>query len=204
MVKVKVCGITNLDDAQAATGMGADMLGFVFYKKSPRYISPKRALDIISNLPQHVEKVALFVNEKEENVRAILNQIKEIGILQFHGEETPQYCGSFNKAVIKAVRVKDAQSIKALSLYEVNYFLLDAFKEDAYGGTGEKFNWELAKEAKSYKIPIILSGGLNPENVEEAIRVVEPFMVDVSSGVEISPGKKDPELIKKFMEVVKK
>jgi len=203
MVKVKICGITNLEDAQAAVKAGADMLGFVFYEKSPRYIKPDKAKDIISNLPEEIEKVALFVNEDEENVKAILSQIREIGILQFHGDERPDYCNSFNKRIIKAIRVKNRYSIKRLASYSVNFFLLDAFKEDIYGGTGEKFDWELAKEAKKYSVPIILSGGLNPENVKEAIELVEPYMVDASSGVEISPGKKDPELIKRFIEQAK-
>ncbi len=204
MIKVKICGITNFEDAQTAILAGCDMLGFVFYEKSPRYIRPDRAGDIISSLPGEVEKVALFVNEQKKTVIDILNQIKEIDILQFHGDETPDYCNAFNKRIIKAIRVKNKDSVKQMASYNVNFFLLDAFKKDVYGGTGENFEWKLAKDAKAYNVPIILSGGLNPENVKEAIELVEPYAVDVSSGVEISPGRKDPELIKKFIEQVKK
>ena len=203
MVKVKICGITNFEDAQTAILAGCDMLGFVFYEKSPRYIRPDRAGDIISGLPGEVEKAALFVNEQKKTVIDILNQIKEIDILQFHGDETPDYCNAFNKRIIKAIRVKNEDSIKQMASYNVNFFLLDAFKKDVYGGTGENFEWKLAKDAKAYNVPIILSGGLNPENVKEAIELVEPYAVDVSSGVEISPGRKDPELIKKFIQKVK-
>lgn len=203
MIKVKICGITNFEDAQTAVLAGCDMLGFVFYEKSPRYIRPDRAGDIISGLPGEVEKVALFVNEQKKTVIDILNQIKEIDILQFHGDETPDYCNAFNKRIIKAIRVKNKDSIKQMASYNVNFFLLDAFKKDVYGGTGENFEWKLAKDAKAYNVPIILSGGLNPENVKEAIELVEPYAVDVSSGVEISPGRKDPELIKRFIQVVK-
>lgn len=203
MVKVKICGITNFEDARTAVLAGCDMLGFVFYEKSPRYIRPDRAGDIISGLPGGVEKVALFVNEQKKTVIDILNQIKEIDILQFHGDETPDYCSAFNKRIIKAIRVKNKDSIKQMASYNVNFFLLDAFKKDIYGGTGENFEWKLAKDAKAYNVPIILSGGLNPENVKEAIELVEPYAVDVSSGVEISPGRKDPELIKRFIQEVK-
>ena len=203
MVKVKICGITNFEDAQTAVLAGCDMLGFVFYEKSPRYIRPDRAGDIISSLPGEVEKVGLFVNEHKKTVTDILNQIKEIDILQFHGDETPDYCSAFNKRIIKAIRVKNKDSVKQMASYNVNFFLLDAFKKDVYGGTGENFEWKLAKDAKAYNVSIILSGGLNPENVKEAIELVEPYAVDVSSGVEISPGRKDPELIKRFIQEVK-
>jgi len=203
MIKVKICGITNFEDAQTAVLAGCDMLGFVFYEKSPRYIRPDRAGDIISSLPGEVEKVALFVNEQKKTIIDILNQIKEIDILQFHGDETPDYCNAFNKRIIKAIRVKNKDSVKQMASYNVNFFLLDAFKKDVYGGTGENFEWKLARNAKAYNVPIILSGGLNPENVKEAIELVEPYAVDVSSGVEISPGRKDPELIKKFIQEVR-
>lgn len=199
MVKVKICGITNIDDAQAAVEAGADILGFVFYNKSPRCIRPDRAKEIIAQLPDEVEKVALFVNEEPAVIKNILREIEEIDILQFHGDETPQFCNDFNKMVIKAIRVRDEQSLKFLEHYKVNFFMLDAFKDDTYGGTGLSFDWKLASEAKKYNTPIMLSGGLNPDNVKEAVEQVRPFAVDVSSGVEFSPGRKDPEKIKKFI-----
>lgn len=204
MVKVKICGITNLEDAQAAVEEGADMLGFIFYNKSPRYIKPEKAKEIISNLPQEIEKVALFVNEEKGAVADALSRIREINLLQFHGDETPDYCNAFNKRIIKAIRVKNKDSIRELASYNVNFFLLDAWKKDVYGGTGLNFDWKLTENAKQYKVPIILSGGLNPDNVKKAIELVKPYAVDVSSGVEISPGKKDSELIKKFIQEAKK
>lgn len=204
MVKVKICGITNLEDAQAAVEEGADMLGFIFYNKSPRYIEPEKAKEIISNLPQEIEKAALFVNEEKGAVVDILSRIREIDLLQFHGDETPDYCDAFNKRIIKAIRVKNKDSIRELASYNVNFFLLDAWKRDVYGGTGLNFDWKLTENAKQYKVPIILSGGLNPDNVKKAIELVRPYAVDVSSGVEISPGKKDSELIKKFIQEAKK
>ncbi len=204
MVRVKICGITNLEDAQTAVEAGADMLGFVFFNKSPRCIKPGKAKEIISSLPRQIEKVALFVNEQKESVLDVLSQIKEIDLLQFHGDETPDYCNAFDKKIIKAVRVKDKDSIRQLAKYNVNFFLLDAFKEDIYGGTGLNFDWKLAEEAKAYNIPVILSGGLNPGNVKEAVELVMPYAVDVSSGVEITPGKKNPELVKKFITEAKR
>ncbi len=203
MVKVKICGITNQEDAVMAAQAGADMLGFIFYKKSPRYITPQKAKDIMSALPAHIQKIALFVNEEKQVISDILNQIREIDMLQFHGDETPQMCNAFNKMIIKAIRVKGKSSLKDMTKYKVNFFLLDAFKKDTYGGTGLNFDWQLALDAKKYKVPVILSGGLNPDNVKEAIGQVLPYAVDVSSGVEYSPGRKDASLVKKFIERVK-
>ena len=180
------------------------MLGFVFYNKSPRYIRLDRAKEIIDTLSQEVEVVALFVNEKKETVADTISQIKRIDLLQFHGNETLDYCNAFNKRVIKAIRVKDQDSIRQMSDYKVNFFLLDTFNEDVYGGSGKSFDWQLAKEAKRMTdTPIILSGGLNPENVKDAIKAIAPYAVDVSSGVERSPGRKNPELIKDFIANVK-
>ncbi|HEO63995.1 MAG TPA: phosphoribosylanthranilate isomerase [Candidatus Omnitrophica bacterium] len=204
MVKVKICGITNLDDAIAAVEAGADFLGFIFYKNSPRYIDPQKAKDIIQKMPQSVKKVAVFVNEKKEAVEDILKELKGIDYVQLHGDEPPQYCNNLKGAkVIKAVRVKNRDSIASLEGYGVDLFLLDAHRKDLYGGTGETFDWDLAKEAKIYNVPIILSGGLNPANVEDAIKKAEPYAVDAASGVESSPGRKDKDLIKSFIEKVK-
>lgn len=201
MTKVKVCGIKSLEDALAAAEYGADALGFVFYSKSPRYIEPEEAAAIIEKLPPFVTPVALFVNAHEESVKAVL---KETGIevLQFHGDETPDYVSSFSQRTIKALRIKDEQSINDMHKYDVNAILADAYSPDAYGGTGKTFNWDILSCLESSE-RIILAGGLGPENVAEAIRKVSPYAVDVSSGVEASPGVKDHDKLRRFIEEAK-
>lgn len=199
MVRIKICGITNLADAKVAIELGADALGFVF-AKSKRRISSKKAAKIINQLPPIVNFVGLFVNERNQVVEKILTDCK-LSALQFHGDETPEYCREFRKKakVIKAVRVKDRNSISALSKYDVDAFLLDTFSSRGFGGTGKVFNWEFARIAKKFGRPIILAGGLNPKNVAVAIKKVRPFGVDVSGGIESSPGKKDKRLMKEFI-----
>jgi len=200
MAQVKICGITNLDDAQIAQEAGADMLGFVF-ADSPRRIDPAVAGDIISKLSKDVKIVALFCNEEADKVFEVIDNLPRVDFIQFHGDETPEYCEDFKgNRIIKALRIRDHESLKQISRYrKVKYVLLDSFKKDQYGGTGTTFDWELAKKAKVYNVPIFLSGGLNPDNVKRAIDVVDPFCVDVSSGVEESPGKKDLDLVHKFV-----
>lgn len=202
MVKVKICGITNLKDAKLAVELGADALGFVF-AQSPRRIKPVDAVRIISDLPPLVNFVGVFVNASIKTVEKII-KICKIDTLQFHGDEPPEYCAHFRKArnVLKAFRVKDRNSLEALSAYNVNGYLLDAFAQ-VCGGSGRTFDWQLAKEAKRITSPVILSGGLNPRNVKDAIEIAGPYAVDVSSGVESQPGKKDFELMKEFMKAVK-
>ena len=198
MTKVKICGITNKDDALAAAEFGADALGFVFYPKSPRYIEPERAREIIEELPPFVTSVGVFVNEWKEKVEEII-EVSGIGAVQLHGEESPAYCASFrNVKVIKAFRVSDEFDPERLHDYTVDACLLDAYSKDAYGGTGETFSWEIARRASAYG-RIILAGGLTPENVAQAIREAKPYAVDVSSGVERSPGVKDQEKVRAFL-----
>jgi len=201
MVKVKICGITNLDDALSAVKAGADALGFVFYEKSPRFINPVRAAEIILRLPPFIQTVGLFVNEDTEKINWTA-EFCGLDIVQLHGNETPDDCLEVKRRVIKVFRIQNNISIDPLNKYQVSGYLLDAWSPDAYGGTGRTFNWELAEAAKQYG-PVILAGGLTLENVAEAIKVVKPYAVDVSSGVESSLGKKDAEKVRAFIRVAK-
>jgi phosphoribosylanthranilate isomerase len=200
-VKVKVCGTTRLKDALLAVECGADAIGFIFYKKSPRYVTAKTVKDISAKLPPFVNRVGVFVNETAERINRIADRCG-LDAVQLHGDESPALCKKIKCRVIKAVRVKDAASLKSMSRYEVDGFLLDTYKEDQWGGTGKVFDWELAVRAKKYG-PVIIAGGLNPRNVKVAIKKVEPYGVDVSSGVEQSPGKKDPGKVKAFLKAVR-
>jgi len=197
MVKVKICGNTNLDDTMAAVQAGADAVGFVFYKKSPRAVEPKAAAEIISRLPPFVVPVGVFVNEELGTVRRILEDCN-IPLAQLHGDESPQYCAELGRSVIKAIRVRDRGDLERMALYQVAGFVLDAFVEGVPGGTGVTIDWDLASEAQVMG-PIILAGGLTPDNVLEAVRQARPYGVDVSSGVEASPGRKDHAKIRAFI-----
>ncbi|MFZ4859255.1 MAG: phosphoribosylanthranilate isomerase [Desulfuromonadaceae bacterium] len=197
MVKIKICGITNLEDALMAVEAGADALGFVFFQGSSRYISPQQAATILCHLPPFVQTVGLFVNEETAIVNAIADQCR-LDIVQLHGEESPDYCHAVRRRIIKAFRVKDASSLDTIADYRVAGSLLDAWSPVAHGGTGTTFNWDIAARAAASR-PIILAGGLTPENVAEAITAVKPYAVDVSSGVESAPGKKDAGLVSRFI-----
>jgi phosphoribosylanthranilate isomerase len=201
MVKVKICGITNLADALVAVTAGADALGFVFCEQSARCINPLEAAKIIAKLPPFIQTVGLFVNEDIEKINWTADYCG-LDIVQLHGDETPEECLEVNRRVIKAFRMQNNISIEPLGRYQVSGFLLDAWSPDAYGGTGRTFNWELAGAARQYG-PIILAGGLSSENIAEAIRVVQPYAVDVSSGVESSPGKKDAARVQEFIKLAK-
>jgi phosphoribosylanthranilate isomerase len=201
-VKVKICGITNSADAVGAVQAGADALGFMFYDQSPRRITVEDAATIARTLPPFILRVGVFVNPSEE---LVLRAIAKCGLnlLQFHGEETPEFCTQFGLMSMKAFRIRDAESLKALANYNTDAWLLDAFSNKGLGGTGEKFNWDLAVEAKKSGKLIFLAGGLTPENVAEAVHKVQPFGVDVSSGVESAPGKKDYAKVKTFIQAAK-
>ncbi len=201
MTRVKICGITNLEDALVAVEAGADALGFVFFQGSSRYISPEHAAAIICYLPPLVQTVGLFVNEKSAIVNAIADQCG-VDIVQLHGEESPEYCQAITRRVIKAFRVKDAASLDTMSDYRVAGWLLDAWSPAAHGGTGTTFNWDIAAHAAASR-PIILAGGLTPENVAEAVVTVRPYAVDVSSGVESEPRKKSDGLINQFISAIR-
>ena len=201
-VKVKICGITNASDALAAAEAGADALGFMFYEQSPRHVSIRQAAEIARELSPFIIKTGVFVDAPED---AVMRAIADCGLnlLQFHGNESPEYCTQFGLMSMKAFRIRDAESLKALQDYPTEAWLLDAFVADKLGGTGEKFNWELAIEAKKLGRPIFLAGGLTPANVAEAVRTVLPYAVDVSSGVETSPGKKDHAKVRDFIAAAK-
>jgi phosphoribosylanthranilate isomerase len=201
-IRVKICGITNLPDAQVAVEAGADALGFNFYEKSPRYVSPATAAEMSSSLPPFTLRVGVFVNPVEELVRRAIGECG-LNLLQFHGDEPPEFCTQFGLMSMKAFRIRDAGSLKELPRYRTDAWLLDAYASDTYGGTGEKFNWSLAVEAQKSGKPFFLAGGLTPENVAEAIRQVQPFGVDVASGVESSPGRKDPGKVHSFITAAK-
>jgi phosphoribosylanthranilate isomerase len=200
--QVKICGITNSADAQVAVEARADALGFVFYEKSPRHVAIPVAAGIAKSLPGFVMRVGVFVNALKEVVDRAISECG-LNLLQFHGDEPPEYCSQFGLMSMKAFRMRDAGTLRELTNYQTNAWLLDAFSPEAAGGTGEKFNWDLAVAAKKFGKPIFLAGGLTPENVAEAIHQVRPFGVDVSSGVEISPGKKDPAKVRAFINAVK-
>ena len=201
MTRVKVCGITNSEDAFCAVRLGATALGFVFYEKSPRFVTPAEAGEIIRRLPPFITKVGVFVNAEADYLREA-KDVAGFDVYQFHGDEPPGFCAAFGEDYIKAVRVKDSDSLNAVKLYDTDAFLFDAYSPDAYGGTGENFSWDVLSGRKLWDKFVILSGGLNSDNVRNAIRAVNPYAVDVSSGVESSPGIKDHTKLKQFMEAV--
>ena len=204
MVKVKICGITNLEDALNSVRAGCDALGFVFYKQSPHYITPQKAKQIIKKLPKDIIKVGVFVNAKEETIRHIA-KFCGLDILQFHGNEYPEFCQRFKGGkIIKAFRIKDKIDLLKILRYKTFAYLFDTFIKSKPGGTGRKFNWELLKDLEDIKRPIFLSGGLNEKNIKEALESVHPAWVDVSSSVEIKPGKKDYKKIRKFIKATRK
>ena len=203
MTRVKICGITNLEDAINAAKLGADFLGFNFYKKSPRYIEESEARKIIKKIPNNVKKVGISVNENINNVISIVKNLN-LDLVQLHGDEKPEYCKQLKdkskKSIIKAFRIKTNKDIKTMERYNADFLMFDAHKDGMFGGTGKTFDWNMLKGIKK---PLFLSGGLNPENVEDAIKIAKPYAVDVASGVEENPRKKDYNKMKKFIEAVK-
>ncbi len=197
MTKVKICGITNVEDALHAVEAGADALGFVFYDKSPRFVTPHLVRQIVAQLPPFVTTVGLFVNEPVARIRRTMADAR-LDVVQLHGDEVPADCLVEPHRVIKALRVRDATSLEGADRYQVSALLLDAWSEEHYGGTGLSFDWQLATEAAGRR-PLILAGGLNPGNVIDAVRQVRPYAVDVSSGVEERPGKKNHQKVTEFI-----
>ena len=204
-IKIKICGITNAQDAEAAVTAGADALGFVFYAQSPRCIEPAVAKRIIAQLPPFVLPVGVFVNHDRDTILKVFDECG-LALAQLHGEETPTFCESLGRPVLRALRLRDRGSLLALAEYKgrmgVRGFVVDAFSTKAYGGTGQTGDWFLAREV-AQAAPILLAGGLTPNNVQEAIRQVQPYGVDVSSGVEERPGQKNHEKIRAFTQAVR-
>ena len=204
-MKIKICGLTNAEDASAAVEAGADAVGFVFHKKSPRCAETAAVKAIVKELPPFVLPIGVFVNEDAKVVRDIMDSCG-LTLAQLHGDETAAYCEMLGRPVLKAIRIRDRRSFLALAEFQgragVRGFLIDAFSPDAYGGTGQVADWSLAAEAAS-AATILLAGGLTPLNVSDAIRRVRPYGVDVSSGVEVSPGKKDHAKLRAFVQAAR-
>ena len=204
MVKVKICGITNPEDALAAAAAGCDALGFVFYKKSPRYIRAEEAAKIRRLLPAGILTIGVFVNARTTTISRIARQVG-LDMLQFHGHESPQFCRRFpGYKVIKAFRVRNHIDLKALRRYQVFAFLFDAHMSGKFGGTGKTVRWSfLARDLAGIRTPVFLSGGLNERNIAKAVSTVRPQWVDASSCLEIRPGKKDHRKIARFVTAAK-
>lgn len=202
MVKVKICGITNSQDALLATDLGIDMLGFIF-APSPRQVTPRQARKIIHAVSPFVKTVGVFVDED-------INRIKDtmdfcgLDLIQLHGNESSYFCQQLMPRAIKAFRIKDELSFQAIKPYhgKVKALLLDTYSEEKKGGTGKTFDWNLLVRSRGLEVPIILAGGLNPSNIQKAISTVRPYAVDVNSGIEKYPGKKEPRLMKELMEKI--
>ncbi|HOQ05164.1 MAG TPA: phosphoribosylanthranilate isomerase [Anaerohalosphaeraceae bacterium] len=198
--KIKICGITNLDDAVTAAELGADLLGFIFYPKSPRYIDPQKARDIIAKIPTFVDTVAVFVNPTLQQVQETAQQ-GWFNWIQLHGDETPDFCRSLhwlNIKLIKAVRVKDRSDIDKALTYPTDAVLLDTYTDGLYGGTGQTFDWSLIGYPPRR---IFLSGGIGPHNIRQALEV-GTYGIDINSGVESAPGKKDPAKLKQLFDSI--
>jgi len=204
MVKVKICGITSLKDALSSIAAGCDALGFVFYKKSPRYITPRKASQIIRCLTPDILKIGVFVNAQEKTIKRIAD-LCNLDMLQFHGDESADFCKKIDGyKIIKAFRIKNSINPKNILSYKTFAYLFDTFTKAKMGGTGKKFNWALIRHLSGFHKPVFLSGGLNVRNVQEAIKKAHPDWVDVCSSVEIKPGKKDYKKIREFIKSARK
>ncbi|MFH0703175.1 MAG: phosphoribosylanthranilate isomerase [bacterium] len=206
-IKIKICGITLQEDAKFISELGAWALGFIFVKNSPRYIKPDKAAKIIKTLPQNIEKIGVFANSSLDEIREISLKTG-ITKIQLHGDESKEFClnifNNLNIPVIKAIRVKNIDDILTIKDYKDIVFavLLDSYSESQLGGTGKSFCWDIASKAKLFNIPIILAGGLNSDNIEEACLKVQPYALDISSGVEKYKGIKDHAKLKKIFSLI--
>ena len=197
MIKVKVCGLTRLEDALFAASLGAHAVGFIFYPKSPRFVSPERAAEISRRLPPFVLRVGVFVNEEPWRIREIQKRVG-LDLVQLHGDEPPHFCAQFFPRVIKAFRIREERDLDKIPPYrgKISAILLDTYVKGLAGGTGRTFDWAIARRAKAFGLPVILAGGIGPENAARALEEVSPYGLDVNSGVECSPGRKHPALLR--------
>jgi len=200
--RIKICGITRLEDALEASRLGVDAVGFVFYDKSPRYIDPQKAASIIRQLPPFVSAVGLFVNPTQDYIAEVLQTVP-LGVIQLHGDESPDFCSAQRRRVMKAVPVSDAHDLKQTARFNCPVLLDAKAPAGVYGGTGRSFDWSLLKDFE-HDFPLTLAGGLSVENIEEAMAIRQWFALDVSSGVESSPGIKDAEKMRAFVGAVNK
>jgi phosphoribosylanthranilate isomerase len=200
--QVKICGITTLDQAMDCMELGADYLGFNFYPDSPRFLTAPSAREIMTEVPSTIGKVGVFVNADPQLVIDVATELN-LDLLQFHGDETPEYCRQFARPYMKAHRFQNESELEGIENFGGDYVLVDAYVENAYGGTGVTANWDLARKAKEH-FPLFLSGGLNVDNVEVAIQAVKPFAVDVASGVESEDGSKSYRKIEEFIKKAKR
>ena len=203
MVKVKICGISNYEDAAMAVHLRVDAIGFIF-APSPRQITPEKAREIIRAIPPHLKTVGVFVNERPDTVRRIRG-FCGLDLIQFHGDESPEVCGDFMPHTIKAFRIRDRSVLQTIKPYcgKIRAMLFDTYVRETMGGTGKTFDWRVARKTKELGFLLVLSGGLTPDNVKQAIREVNPYAVDVAGGVEAGPGKKSPEKLSRFIQEVK-
>ena len=202
MTEIKICGITDLEDALFAVACGVEALGFIFYNRSPRHITPSDARRIITALPPEVAMVGVFVNQKPDEVQQIFDDCG-LDYIQLHGDETPAYCRRFPPSLlIKAVSLTGEAELPALASYQVRAMLVDSRDAGRYGGTGRRANWALARRVKENR-PLILSGGLKAENIAAALAEVSPDAVDINSGVEIAPGRKDRDKVRRVVDIIR-
>ncbi len=195
---VKICGLTNLEDTLAAIEMGADYLGFNFYPESPRFLEFEEAERIFEEIPPNIPKVGVFVNPDYQTL-IDYGQFLNLDMIQLHGDENPEFCQKLGRQWMKAIRIDSEADLEKISLYPTEYILLDSYVPGQYGGTGLRPNWDLASRAKDYGKKVFLAGGLKPENVQLAIATVQPYAVDVASGIEKMPGKKDLAKMEEFI-----
>ena len=200
MIAIKICGITSLKDAKLAANYGATAIGMIFYQGSPRFVDPAEVEQWIDSIPSSVKKVGVFVNEQSETINKITRQLR-LDFIQLHGDESPEFCNEITRPVIKVFRVGDDFDADILNDYDVRAFLFDTYQKGKPGGTGNRFNWDLIVQLKT-DTPIILSGGLKPENVLNGVEAVNPATVDVNSGVESEPGVKDEDKINELFSVL--